>query len=466
MYTEPSRGERRADRSTLAWMLVIFLLGLFGSYVYFDWREEQRRPAVTNGTSSAGSGGSAVSPAGGGSGGGTGMGGVSSTGTNGSGPSDGASLGDSAGTANAGTQQIKTTPDEIENSRRNAIVAAAEEAAPAVVSIVTYQTRLVTARPRTVEEFFQYYSFPQSFSRQQVIPSTGSGVVVDPSGIVLTNEHVVRDAERIDVVFSDGRVIEARLAGSDPTYDLAVLKVDSAEPLPSAVLGRSDDLQVGEWAIAIGNPFGLAYYDNQNTVTVGVISALHRDVRDQNEGRETAIYKDMIQTDAAINPGNSGGPLVNSNGEVIGINTFIFSQSGGSLGIGFAMPIETAVRAAREIIQFGEVRHVDLGIEVVEILPVLATRLQIADRRGLLVRSIERGSPGDIAGIEPGDIIRAINGNPVVKTREAMRIIFGVETSESLLFTIERNGERFDVPVVAKLPTPSRSRDPEEGASR
>ncbi|MCB9462832.1 MAG: trypsin-like peptidase domain-containing protein [Candidatus Eisenbacteria bacterium] len=465
MYTEPSRGERRADRSTLAWMLVIFLLGLFGSYVYFDWREEQRRPAVTNGTSSADSGGSSVS-ANGGSGG---SGASSANGTGGAGNAtgtNGAALGDSAYAASPDGQRIKTTPDEIENSRRNAIVVAAEMAAPAVVSIVTYQTRLVTTRPRTVEEFFQYYSLPQSFTRQQVIPSSGSGVVVDPSGIVLTNEHVVRDAERIDVVFSDGRVIEARLAGSDPTYDLAVLKVDADEPLPSAVLGRSDDLQVGEWAIAIGNPFGLAYYDSQNTVTVGVISALHRDVRDQSEGREPAIYKNMIQTDAAINPGNSGGPLVNSNGEVIGINTFIFSQSGGSLGIGFAMPIETAVRAAREIIQFGEVRHVDLGIEVAEILPVVATRLRIADRRGLLVTSIERGTPGDLAGIEPGDIIRAINGNPVVKPREAMRIIFGVETSDTLLFTIERNGERFDVPVVAELPTPSSQQDPEQGASR
>ena len=433
MYTEPSRGSKRVDRATIAWMLVIFLLGLFGSYVYFDWREEQRYLPVR---ADAGSDASATEGGPGGA----------------SGEAGGSAGNSSPGASDSVSGPIGGVDAEINGSRRTALVAAAARAAPAVVSILVYQTRLVTTGPRTLDEFFEYYYSPQSFARSEVVPSAGSGVVVDPAGIVLTNEHVVHGAERIEVVLSDGRVLAARLAGSDPTYDLAILKVESDDPLPSAWIGRTDDLQVGEWAIAIGNPFGLLYYDNQSTVTVGVISALHRDVRDTSEGKVAAIYKDMIQTDAAINPGNSGGPLVNSLGEVIGINTFVFSQNGTALGIGFAMPIETAVRAAREIIQFGEVRHVDLGIEVVDISAVLATRLHIADRRGLLVKGLERGSPGAEAGIQLADIIRAINGTPVTRAHEARRLIFGVDPHKTINFTIERGGEILEIPVVADLP--------------
>jgi serine protease Do len=210
-------------------------------------------------------------------------------------------------------------------------------------------------------------------------------------------------------------------------------------------MGTSRDLLVGEWAIAIGNPFGYLLNDTQPTVTAGVVSATHRDIKPQSEAG--AIYKNMIQTDAAINPGNSGGPLVNAQGDVIGVNTFIFTKSGGSEGIGFAIPIDAARRVVAEVIRFGRIRSVWIGVRTWDLTPYLAERLGTENRRGLYVASLERGSPADKAGVRTGDIIRKVNGTAVRDSDEAYRAIFGANVGDTITLTIERDGRE----IVVKL---------------
>jgi serine protease Do len=334
----------------------------------------------------------------------------------------------------------------IDESRRTAIVRAAELAGPGVVSISTIRTQIVRSpmfapfHDQWFEPFFREL-YP---ARRYDIPGLGSGFVVDPQGYVITNSHVVQDAESIKVTLPDGREFDGTAVGGDPNYDIAVIKIEGKD-LPQVVLGDSDQLLVGEWAVAIGNPFGFLLNDTQPSVTAGVISATHRDVK--SEQRSGGIYKDMIQTDAAINPGNSGGPLVNSNGEVIGINTFIFSSSGGSLGMGFAIPINTAKRVVDEIIRFGQVRDIWIGISVQEISPFLAERLAIADRQGLVVSAIDRGSPAYRAGIRVGDVIRTVNGTKVTQTRDAQRTIFGTKVGDTIRLKVEREGKAREVAV-------------------
>jgi len=335
----------------------------------------------------------------------------------------------------------------IDDSRRTAIVRAAELAGPGVVSISTVRTQIVRSpmyapfHDQWFEPFFREL-YP---ARRYDIPGLGSGFLVDPQGYVITNSHVIQDAESIKVTLPDGRQFEGTPVGADPNYDIAVIKIEGKNLLPVS-LGDSDQLLVGEWAVAIGNPFGFLLNDTRPSVTAGVISATHRDVKSESR-TGSGIYKDMIQTDAAINPGNSGGPLVNSNGEVIGINTVIFSSSGGSLGMGFAIPINTAKRVVDEIIRYGEVRDIWIGISVQEISPFLAERLAIADRKGLVVSAIDRGSPAYRAGIRVGDVIRAVNGTPVTGTRDAQRIIFGTAVGDTIRLKVEREGQARDVVV-------------------
>jgi serine protease Do len=201
---------------------------------------------------------------------------------------------------------------------------------------------------------------------------------------------------------------------------------------------------VGEWVLAVGNPFGLYMEDPKPSVTVGVVSALHRDVR-LTEG--SAIYKNMIQTDAAINAGNSGGPLVNAAGEVVGVNTFIFTQGQGTLGIGFAIPINTVRDVVGELILYGHVRGVWVGIQVKELTPLIANQLGAPDPHGLVVWSLEQNSPAEKAGIRLGDIIRAVDGKPVREASQARRSIFGARAGDTIVFDVERGGERFRIPV-------------------
>jgi serine protease Do len=343
--------------------------------------------------------------------------------------------------AAAGSDSFGASPAALDASRRTAIVAAAERVGPAVVTLSVVQTRVVQTSPLPFgEDFFEPFfrdMIPQYRYREQ-IPNMGSGVVISANGYVLTNEHVVRGAEKITVILPDGRRFEGTVLGSHPQYDLAVVKIDGRN-LPIARLGSSNDLMVGEWALAIGNPFGFLLNDTQPTVTAGVISATHRDIKSQ--GSTGGIYKNMIQTDAAINPGNSGGPLVNAKGEVIGINTFIFTKSGGSEGIGFAIPIDAAKRVVDELIKYGKVRNVWIGVRTWELTPYVAERLGTKDRNGLYVSVIERGSPADRAGVKVGDIIRRVNGTPIRDVDEAYRALFGANVGDSVSLTVERDGK-------------------------
>jgi serine protease Do len=407
-----------SNRNVILFAALFFLLGLAGSFLYFQTKGSEPRTVSETGRAEVEAERSPSGPA--------------------------------AESIPLSGEEAALDPIMID--RRNALVRASEIASPSVVSLVVYTPSWVAVSSRELLQDLFDFPIPGRTLRPGLAASIGSGLIVDDSGIILTNEHVVRNAEQILINIPDGRTVEAQIVGFDAAYDLAVLKMDPGDtPLPEARIGNSDDLMVGEWAIAIGNPFGSYLYDKQHTVTVGVISALHRDVKDTRGSRSPyqPIYKDMIQTDAAINPGNSGGPLVNSRGEVIGLNTFIFTQGGGSLGIGFAIPINTAVRAAREIIQFGHVRHVNLGIYVDPMSAAYAATLGTSDRRGLVIRQLDAGSPGAEAGLEIWDIIRKIDGALVTNYPEAQRRIFGVQVGDTLHFTVERSGALIDVPVLA-----------------
>ncbi len=350
--------------------------------------------------------------------------------------------GDEVRTAAAAlSDSLLPPPPALDASRRTAIVAAAERVGPAVVTLSVVQTRVVQTSPIPFgEDFFEPFfrdMIPQYRYREQM-PSMGSGFVISPNGYVLTNEHVVRGAEKITAILPDGRRFEGTVKGSHPQYDLAIVKIEGKN-LPTARLGSSSDLMVGEWAIAIGNPFGFLLNDTQPTVTAGVISATHRDIKSQ--GPNTGIYKNMIQTDAAINPGNSGGPLVNAKGDVIGINTFIFTKSGGSEGIGFAIPIDAAKRVVDELIRYGKVRNVWIGVRTWELTPYVVERLGTKDKNGLYVSVIERGSPADKAGVKVGDIIRRVNGTTIRDVDEAYRALFGANVGDTISLTVERDGK-------------------------
>jgi serine protease Do len=353
---------------------------------------------------------------------------------------DGAGVSDSimASTVAPNPAQAAET---IDRSRRTAIVEAAQRVGPSVVTLSVVQTRVVQTAPMPLgNDFFEPFfrdMIPQYRYRER-IPNMGSGFIISQDGLVLTNDHVVQGAEKITVILSDGRNFTGRIIGSHPQYDLAIVKIDG-KGLPVAPLGSSTDLMVGEWAVAIGNPFGYLLNDTQPTVTAGVISATRRDIKSQSESG--GIYKNMIQTDAAINPGNSGGPLVNAKGEVIGVNTFIFTKSGGSEGIGFAIPIDATKRVVDEIIKYGKVRNVWIGVRTWDLTPYVAERLGTTDRDGLYVAVIERGSPADKAGIKVADIIRKVNGTPVRDSNEAYRVIFGANVGDTITLTVERDGK-------------------------
>jgi len=329
----------------------------------------------------------------------------------------------------------------ISSSRRTAIVIAAQRVSPAVVSVSVMTTRVVRADPfggMFHDEFFDRF-FPQNEYKER-IPGLGSGVIVDPAGIVVTNSHVIRDADQIRVNLPDGRHFDARVLGDSPIYDLAVLKLENATRLPAATLGNSDSLVVGEWAIAIGNPFGFLLDDPQPTVTAGVISATRRDIK--SEATDSGVYKNMIQTDAAINPGNSGGALVDGDGEVIGINTFIFTQGGGSIGLGFAIPINLVKWLLGEIRRYGRVREAWPGMQVQPVTEYIARRLGWTDVSGLVVTRVEEGGPAAKAGVRVGDRILRVNGRLTNTVDDAQSSIYGAQVGDQLALEVDRGGAR------------------------
>jgi serine protease Do len=337
-------------------------------------------------------------------------------------------------------------PADIPSSRRNAIMTAAQRVSPAVVSVSVISTRVMRVDPfggMLRDDFFDRF-FPQQEYRQRV-PSMGSGFIVDASGLVITNQHVVHDADEIKVTLSDGRQLPAKVLGATAVYDLAVLQVEGRN-LPAAPLGDSERIVVGEWAIAIGSPFGYLLNDTQPTVTAGVISATHRDVK--SDVTATGVYKDMIQTDAAINPGNSGGPLVNADGEVIGVNAFIFTPSGGSIGLGFAIPINLAKRIMGEIRTHGKVRQAYPGMTVQEVTAMLARRLGFTDEDGLVVTRVDPNGPAAKVGVRVGDRIRKVDGKVVNSVDDARGSIYGKSVGDRLRLTLDRGGKAVEVAVT------------------
>lgn len=293
-------------------------------------------------------------------------------------------------------------------ARRTGIVIAAEEVMASVVSITVLQTQTYTSRPMFNPFFEEFFGpvFPREYSRE--IQGLGSGIIISDDGKVITNAHVVADASNIKVTLNDGRTFDAAVLGADEGLDLALLKLaDSPRDLKPADLGNSDDIMIGEWAIALGNPLGFLIADAQPSVTAGVISAVGRRVT--GEGRKFS-YSGVIQTDAAINPGNSGGPLANILGEVIGINTFIFTQSGGSEGIGFAIPINQVRKFIYELQSHSERRIAWLGIDVQTLTSDMARLLDIPGQQGIVITQVFERTPAQAAGLEEAWVITGANG--------------------------------------------------------
>ena len=293
--------------------------------------------------------------------------------------------------------------DAVAASRRTALVTAVANASPAVVNISA--VRSVETRTSFDEWFWGEITLP----RKRALREVGSGVIVDKKGHILTNHHVIRDADKITVTTSDGREFEAQIVGYDLFSDLALLEVETDGVfLPEIQWGNSDSLLIGEWVVAIGNPFGLSLGDAQPTVTVGIVSATRRMLT-----VEDLYHEDLIQTDASINPGNSGGALVNIHGELIGINTVIRSTSGGSQGVGFAIPVNKARRVVHQITEYGSVIPPYFDLEVQPVTEELAEKLSMSRNTGVLVSEIGKRSPLTDTGIKRGDVIVAISGQRI-----------------------------------------------------
>jgi serine protease Do len=334
---------------------------------------------------------------------------------------------------------VRPTAQAIGESRRTAIVEAAEKVSPAVVSITVTSTRQAT--PQTP---FDFFFVPQSPREQQ---SFGTGFVIRADGLILTNQHVVSGADRSLVSLPDGTDHPARLLGEDPLTDIAVIRTEQPGLHP-VTTGKSTDLMIGEWVVALGNPFVYLLGNAEPTVTAGVVSAVNRNIlpgRDQ-----TGLYLDMIQTDASINPGNSGGPLANAMGEVIGVNSSILSQSGGSIGLGFAIPIERALRVADEIVRNGAVRRAWVGFDV-------AGAESLRDWKaagGVLVTSVAPGGPADRAGLGSGDVLTRANDRTLRNYLDWESVKLDLGVGATVRLSAKRSGrERIITLTSGDLPT-------------
>lgn len=328
---------------------------------------------------------------------------------------------------------------EVDASRRNAIVAAVERVAP---SVVTVQTEAVQRVPADIfEQFFG------GMSGRRSVAGIGSGFIVRSDGYIVTNAHVVKGATSISVALQNGTTYSAKIVGLDENNDLAVLKAE-AESLTIAPLGSSSNLMIGEWSIAIGNPYGFVLANTEPTVTVGVVSGVGRNLAAASEG--SGVYVDMIQTDAAINPGNSGGPLVNASGEVIGVNSSIYSPTGGSIGLGFAIPINRARRVVEDLIAHGSVRQPWIGVT-----PTVSMerRDRVAATEGVVVASVVPESPAAKAGIKKGDIIIQSRTRKLRNAYDWQAELLELRVDETVPLIIKRNNQEIEVDVtVADLP--------------
>lgn len=333
--------------------------------------------------------------------------------------------------------------ESITLSRQTAITRAVETATPAIVSINVIELQQVRYRD-PFADFFQDPFFGQFFSERQSriierrVQNLGSGFVISPDGYIVTNHHVAGNATKVTVSLTDGQTLDAELIGADKATDLALLKISPDRPLEYLRFSESPEPIVGEWAIALGNPFGL-FEAAAPSVTVGVVSAAERDLGSK-DGR---IYHDMIQTDAAINRGNSGGPLINSLGEVIGVNAAIYSESGGSVGLGFAVPAARAQRIISELRETGQVdRSYYTGISFVAVTAQIAEALELEDTRGILVADVDSGSPAEEAGLLPYDLIVALQDESISNHDDYIARIFDFRPGDVITYHVLRNNRR------------------------
>jgi len=334
-------------------------------------------------------------------------------------------------------------------------MAVSDRVGPAVVSISTEVTAKVPARKfhfgpspfsqfddDVFDRFFRDFfgDYPEREFKQKGL---GTGVIIDEEGYILTNEHVVHNADKLTVTLPDGREFEATIKGTDFRSDLAVIKIDAAE-FPAARLGDSDRVRIGQWAIAIGNPFGWAVGGSEPTLTVGVISALNRSLA---VGRQNRDYSDLIQTDAAINPGNSGGPLVNIKGEVIGINVAIFSTTGAYEGIGFAIPVNDAKAILGDLIEGKKILYGWLGIKVQDVTDELAEHFGLKEKIGVIVGRVLDDSPAQKGGMKDGDVIVEYDGQPLKDVRELLKRVAKTPVGKKINLQVVRDGRKKAVKV-------------------
>ena len=332
-----------------------------------------------------------------------------------------------------------------EMNRETAVVKAVRAVSPAVVNISSAYEVRKRSSPFSgygmnpfFEEFFRDFYDPR-FERRQQQTSLGSGVIIDGTkGLILTNAHVIQKTGTIKVILENELEFEARIVGADPDSDLAVLKIDAANRLPAIKMGSSNDLMIGETVIAIGNPFGFSH-----TVTTGVISAINRSIR-----AEDRVYHDFIQIDASINPGNSGGPLLNINGDLIGINTAIYAKA---QGIGFAIPISKARKIISDLIQYGEVKQAWIGITVQDMDEKLASYLAVSGKKGVIIKSVESQSPTEKAGLKESDIIFSIEDKKVNSVDDYESAAKSLAAGDTMQARLWRNGKEKTIAVETKV---------------
>ena len=340
-------------------------------------------------------------------------------------------LGHGANTVDGAIALLQAPPSQPGEIPPGSYRLAAQKASAAVVSINT--SKVAAKNPNANDPWFKFFYGDQGNEPQGGL---GSGVIVSPSGYILTNNHVIEEADEIEVILNDSRRVAAKVIGTDPDSDLAVLKIE-LDKLPTIVLGNSDSLQVGDQVLAIGNPFGVG-----QTVTSGIVSALGRNQLGIN------TFENFIQTDAAINPGNSGGALVDTNGNLLGINTAIYSRSGGSMGIGFAIPVATAKMVLDGIVKDGQVTRGWIGVEPNDLSPELAETFDVKAKEGVIITGVLQNGPAAQAGVRPGDVIVSIADKPIGDVTQLLSIVASLKPGAPAPFTIERKNQKMELNVT------------------